>query len=164
MSIFQNYSLNTQELLLECFEFDWNATKLSAFIKDETVKTQTKEVLKSRYELVLEAYKSLSALSGSENFAIGSNVLSDFLSQCKVIDGSFSLSDLGVNWNVSNSSKTENNNLRNGLCRYEFLEILVRIAHDKYIRNRTLQTIPEAVEKLFTEHLNEILPKYDTNK
>ena len=36
-------------------------------------------------------------------------------------------------------------NPKNKLCRYEFLECLVRIAVDKYIRHKKAETILEAV-------------------
>lgn len=164
ISAFASYVLETEELRTECFEFDWNNTKLVNLIKDEVLRDQAKMALRKKYEHLLECFKTLSAMSGSEVFAIGSNVLNDFLGQCKVFDNNFTLSDVGITWNSTNSKTSQANNSGNGLCRYEFLEMLARIANDKYIRNKLSPNITEAIEKLFSDHLESILDKYDTCK
>ena len=35
VSIFKNYVIDTEELLTKCFEFDWQHSKISRFIKNE---------------------------------------------------------------------------------------------------------------------------------
>ena len=162
ISIFRNYVETTEESITECFEFDWSNSKLQTFIKDEGFRQQAKEMLRERYPPMLEAFKTLSALSGNEVFAIGSNAFNDFLNQCKAFDGMFSTSDLGVNWNTANSNKTQGGNSGSGLCRFEFLEIIVRIAQDRYVRNKVCPNIIEAIVRLFSEHLQVVLEKYDT--
>jgi hypothetical protein len=164
ISIFQNYLLENEEIKTQCFEFDWSNTKLAGLIKDEVVREQAKVLLRGKYDPILETFKTLSAMSGSEVFAIGSNVLNDFLSQYKVFDNNFTLSDLGITWNTTNIRTSQANNSGNGLCRFEFLEILARIAHDKYVRNRICSNISDAIEKMFFEHLQGLQEKYDTNK
>lgn len=39
------------------------------------------------------------------------------------------------------------------LCRFEFFEILVRIARTKYLESQICKTIPEAVTKLIEDHI-----------
>lgn len=164
LSIFQNYVPRTEELITECFEFDWGSSKLSGFIKDNEARDQVKLILREKYEPILEAYKTISALSGSEVFAIGTNIFNDFLNQCRIFDNLYSNSDLGVNWNITNAAKdkTQVNNSGNGLCRYEFLEIITRIAHDRFVRSKVCQSTTEAVAKLYSDHLDPILAKYET--
>lgn len=164
ISIFSNYSLETEELKTECFEFDWSYTKLTNLIKDEIIREQAKDLLRTKYDLVLEAYRTLSALSGSEAFAIGSNALNDFLNQGKVFDNYFTLSDMGITWNSTNSKSNQLNNSGTGLCRYEFLELIARVANDKYVRNKLAPNILDAIDKIFNEHLGGILEKYDCSK
>jgi len=41
----------------------------------------------------------------------------------------------------------------NGLKRFEFLEILVRLANIKYLESKIVKTYAEATEKLITECL-----------
>lgn len=165
ISIFAEYILDTVEHITECFEFDWSSTKLSNLIKEELSREELKSFVRTKYDLLIEAYKTLSALSGSEIFAIGSNTLNDFLNQSKVIDNSFTLSDVGINWSAANSNKdkTQTNNSGNGLCRYEFLEIMVRIANDKFIRNKITNNIVEAIMILFANNVESALSKYNTN-
>lgn len=164
ISIFQSYFPETEELKTECFEFDWLNTKLPNLIKDEVIREEAKQLLRTKYDPVLEAFRTLSAMSGSEVFAIGSNALNDFLNQCKVFDNYFTLSDMGITWNSTNSKSNQPNNSGTGLCRYEFLELITRVANDKYIRNKLSPNILDAIEKLFSEHLNLILDKYDSNR
>ncbi len=45
----------------------------------------------------------------------------------------------------------------NGLKRYEFLEIIVRLANIKYLETKIVKTFADATEKLITEC---ILPNY----
>ncbi|OMJ69451.1 hypothetical protein SteCoe_32825 [Stentor coeruleus] len=165
ISIFSTYLLDTPELKTECFEFDWVNTKLANLIKDEIVRDELKNFLRTKYDPLLDAYKTLSALSGSEVFAIGSNAFNEFLGQCKILDNTFTLSDVGINWNVTNSKSDKNqlNNSGNGLCRYEFLEIMTRIAHDKFIRNKVTTNVVEAVAKLFAGNVEDVLNKHNTS-
>ena len=50
------------------------------------------------------------------------------------------------------------------LCRFMFMEILVRLAEIKFIRNGTIKTFADALEKLFLEHcfLHYKLPPWQT--
>jgi hypothetical protein len=75
----------------------------------------------------------------------------------------FQVSDLGVNWNSANAGKEkgETFNAGNGLCRYEFMEILVRIANDRFVRNKICKNAAEAFDKFCNENLLEVLKSYD---
>jgi hypothetical protein len=45
------------------------------------------------------------------------------------------------------------NNPDRYLCRYEFFEIIVRIAKEKYLKSRTCKTLIEAVGKLLGDNI-----------
>lgn len=163
ISIFKDYRADSQDFLLDCFDFDWKASKLMNFAKVPEIQEKIKELLISFYPLIIEAYRTLSAYSGNELFCITQNVLIDFLNQAHIIDNIFQVSDLGVNWNAANAGKEKGEiyNAGNGLCRYEFMEIIVRIANDRYVRHKVAKNPAEALEKLIDEHLKELLPSYD---
>ncbi|OMJ69565.1 hypothetical protein SteCoe_32683 [Stentor coeruleus] len=164
ISIFAEYIIDTIELRTECFEFDWLNLKLSNIIKEDLQKEELKSFIRKKYDLLLEAYKTLSALSVNEIFAIDFNILNDFLNQSKFIDNSFTLNDLNANWGVvSRKDKTQAKNADYGLCRYEFLEIIIRIANDKFIRNKVTSNIIEAIMTLFADNIEIFLNKYNTN-
>ena len=67
------------------------------FVKNPEIQEQVKQLLKNNYDVIAEAYKTLSAYSGNELFCITQNVFIDFLNQCGLIDHLFQVSDLGVN-------------------------------------------------------------------
>lgn len=112
-----------------------------------------------------ETYKYLAAFGGSEIFSIGSNFLTEFLNQCAILDSQYAVSDLGVNWNscVVPKDKGQLYNPGSALIRYEFMEILVRIANDRYIRNKICTSVSESVQKLWDEHLAVKMTQHDTN-
>lgn len=165
ISLFKDYRFIDQAILIDCFEFDWNMSRLPGLIKVPLQQSQIKEFLHEHYESIYHAYKTLSSLGGSEIFSIGSNVLTDFLNECKLIDDLFGPSDIGVNWNacITPKEKGQIYNPGNALVRYEFLEILVRIANDRYVRNKICGNILDATRKMFLDYLIPIMITYDTS-
>lgn len=162
-SVFKDYRLDTPDFLNDCFEFDWKSSKLTTFIKVPEVQENVKKMLRESYDFIVEVYRTLSAYSGNELFCVTQNVLIEFLNECKAVDNLFQVSDLGVNWNSANASKDkgETYNAGNGLCRYEFMEILVRIANDRFVRNKICKNQSEALEKMLSEHYSLVFPIYD---
>lgn len=76
------------------------------------------------------------------------------------------LADLDFNLKGALFNEVKNNprNPANSLVRYQFLEIIVRLALDKYLRKKVVTTHSEAVDKLLNEDMWPILCKYDCNK
>lgn len=154
-SIFKNYQVDDDLLVEECFMFDWRHTRIPNFTNESLDLDYTQKYLKNNYKLVKDTFKVLSCYSNNEVPTVGANVLADLLNQCKVFDDLYEVTDLGVNWNavLVQSVKGQVFNPGNGLVRYEFLEIIVRIAKDKYVRKKVCFSLAEAVERLFKEHL-----------
>jgi hypothetical protein len=164
-SIFKDYFTDNEKLLSDCFEFDWKHSKISNFIRGQEDQDSLRKVLKENYSLLKQSYKILSAYSGNEIFSIGSNILNDFLNQCKIYDSLYQSSDFGVNLNSTLVQKEKNQlfNPGNSLVRYEFLEILVRISMDRYMRGKISSTIAQAMQKLLTDHLLPVIQEYKTD-
>lgn len=165
-SIFKDYFVDNEKILDDCFEFDWKCSKISNFIRSQDEQNSLKTVLRSNYALIKTSYKILSAYSGSDVFSIGSNILNDFLNQCKIYDSFYAISDFGVNLTSTLVQKEKGQiyNPGNSLVRYEFLEILVRIAMDKYIRNKIFNSYNQAMQRLLADHLVPIMSTYKTDK
>ena len=161
ISIFKRYRLDDLETLTDCFDFDWKHSRIPNIMKKEKEIEEVKSTLLSFYPVIREAYKTLAAYSGSEIPCIGTNVMTDLLSSCKVFDQFYAINDFGVNWNtvLVQTVKNQLYNPGNALVRYEFLEILVRIAFDKYLRSKLSPNLSEAIKSLFSEHL---LEKFET--
>ena len=163
-SIFKDYFVDNEKVLQDCFEFDWKHSRIGNFIRGQEEQDSLKKVLKENYRHIKATYKVLSAYSGNEIFSIGSNILNDFLNQCKIYDYLYQASDFGVNLNSTlvQKEKGQRFNPGNSLVRYEFLEMLVRIAMDRYIRNKIVNSYAQAMKKLIDEHLMPVMKEYKT--
>lgn len=163
-SIFKDYFVDNEKLLNDCFEFDWKFSRISNFVRSQDEQDSLKKVLRDNYALIKCTYKILSANSASDVFSIGSNILNDFLNQCRVYDSLYAASDFGVNLNSTLVQKEKGQiyNPGNSLVRYEFLEILLRISMDRYIRNKICSTYNQAMQKLLTDHLIPVMSTYRT--
>lgn len=161
ISLFKDYKIDDEDLLNECFEFDWKHCRIPNLIKDPKELELTKSYLREIYQTIKESFKTLSAYSGSEVPCIGSNAFIELLGQCNIFDNLYAISDFGVNWNsaVVQTMKGMTYNPANALVRYEFMELIVRVGYDRYIRTKTLNSANEAVCKIFNDHL---LPKLTT--
>eukprot|EP00359_Climacostomum_virens_P001679 CAMPEP_0204897674 /NCGR_PEP_ID=MMETSP1397-20131031/869_1 /ASSEMBLY_ACC=CAM_ASM_000891 /TAXON_ID=49980 /ORGANISM="Climacostomum Climacostomum virens, Strain Stock W-24" /LENGTH=860 /DNA_ID=CAMNT_0052065451 /DNA_START=87 /DNA_END=2668 /DNA_ORIENTATION=+ len=166
ISLFKNYKFDSDDLYKKCFEFDWKCCKVPKLIKDEAELSAVKEILRTQYKYIKECYKFFSAIGSTGGiFSVGLNAYTDFVSQCGLLDSNFLLADLDFMIKSTLYNEVKNNPLNpaNALVRYEFLEIIVRIALDKYYRKKIVDTPTEAVRKLLEEEMMPVLSKYDSN-
>ena len=56
ISLFNTYKNDNEEILAQCFERDWNNSKLDALMKDQADKDEIKEFLKSQYRTELAGH------------------------------------------------------------------------------------------------------------
>ena len=161
-SIFKDYNVDDDQVLNDCFEYDWKCSKIPNLLKDPKDLENTKTFLREKYKIIRESYKTLSAYSTSEIPCIGSNSIIELLSLCNIFDNLYGISDFGVNWNscIVPTVKNQVFNPANALVRYEFLEIIVRVAYDRYYRTKTFNTVFDSVKTLFTDFLETKLKDY----
>lgn len=163
-SLFKDYKFLDDKYADDCFEFDWNQSKITNFVKlyDQEA---LKSILRNSYMQIIETFRYLASLSGNEYLTIGSNIFTDFLNQNGIYDDLYEPSDLGVNWNavIVPKEKKQPFNPGNSLVRYEFLELLVRIANDKYVRNKVCQTNSQAFTMFIKDHLKTGLAAHDSS-
>jgi hypothetical protein len=166
MSIFREYKPDNDRVLDDCLEFDWRHSRIPNFVKNSDDLSLLRQVVRQHYPIIKLSYKNLSAYGGSDVFSIGSNIFTDFLNECKIIDSTYLLSDLGVNMNSTLIQKEKGQlyNPGNSLVRYEFLEIIIRVAADKYIRTKQCQSYHEAFTRLYNEHLSNVMSKFSSQK
>jgi hypothetical protein len=159
-SLFKTYRIDDEDLLSNCFSFDYRHSRIASLTSESIDLNNVRDILKSFYKPIKDAFKVLSSLSTNEMPSISANQISDLLSTCHVFDENYSVSDLGVNWNAAlvPTVKGQEFNPGNALVRYEFLEILTRIAKDKFVRKKVCLSLAEAVERLLKECL---LPRFE---
>eukprot|EP00359_Climacostomum_virens_P009598 CAMPEP_0204913250 /NCGR_PEP_ID=MMETSP1397-20131031/11196_1 /ASSEMBLY_ACC=CAM_ASM_000891 /TAXON_ID=49980 /ORGANISM="Climacostomum Climacostomum virens, Strain Stock W-24" /LENGTH=869 /DNA_ID=CAMNT_0052084449 /DNA_START=77 /DNA_END=2683 /DNA_ORIENTATION=- len=168
ISLFKEYKFDVPDLYMKCFEFDWSCCKIPKIIKDGEELAKIKEILRHGYKHIKESYKYFSAIGSSGSVpSVGLNVFTEFANSFGLMDGVLmNLADLDFNLKGALFNEVKNNprNPANSLVRYQFMEIIVRLALDKYLRKKVVTSPSEAVQKMLTEDMWPILSKYDSNK
>ena len=106
-------------------------------------------MLKKYYPLLKDCFVHVSANSSWPN--IGSLDFCDFATKAKLIDNVVNISTVDRTYIAATLKVAETSAIANGLQRFEFLEILVRLANIKYLETKVVKSFPEAIEKLIVE-------------
>ncbi|EAR90532.2 hypothetical protein TTHERM_00120780 (macronuclear) [Tetrahymena thermophila SB210] len=158
-SIFSTYIRDSDNIISECFEFDWENSRLdkilSQYCINQQMKDDCKEILKKEYNLIRCVYKYYASLGIVGDIpCISQNQFSNIALKMKLTDGkNFKISDLDYNFITVNSSKNKEKNYRNpdkAMIRFEFLEVIARIAIDKYIRSGACKNAQESLCNFFS--------------
>ena len=164
-SIFKDYKLDNADLLGRCFEYDWARCKVPKLIKDIGQQQKVQNILSSRYQVLKEIYKYYSSISpAGEIWSIGQLVFTDFCNEANLLDSTFRLAD--IDFHLKGALYQEVRNPRsppNSLVRFQFMEILVRIALDKYFKTGICETQAQAVEYLMEKHIVQRLGHVSAN-
>ena len=148
--LYRNWKFDDEILLKKMFEVDWGYTKIFRFIKgNEKELNLVKKVLWRNYPQIKELFTSESGLSSYPS--ISWNDFTAFWYFWQLVDKNLNLSSLDMIFIATNVSLHEYaGNAERSLSRYEFLEILVRLAIAKY--GNTM--VPhKALEALLENHI-----------
>ncbi|KAL4479133.1 hypothetical protein ABPG72_008963 [Tetrahymena utriculariae] len=159
ISLFRNYVEDSEELEDKCFEEDWNNSKISYII--QTVRgsnvEECRKILRLAYPHLRIAYKMLSVhgMSG-DIFCISQNPFSQFVQATEIFDNNYiKIRDIDLNFTTSSSKALKNKTYRapdKTLVRNEFIEVIVRLAVDKYNKSKIYATAQQAIEAIFTSN------------
>ena len=105
--------------------------------------------MKKYFKPLKDCFLHLAASSAWPN--IGALDLADFATKAKFLDNFVNLSAVDRTFIAANLKVSDNAAPSNGLKRYEFLEILVRLANIKYLESKIVSTYADATEKLIVE-------------
>ncbi|CAD8208269.1 unnamed protein product [Paramecium pentaurelia] len=156
ISIFKNYQPDNEELIDECFEYDFQSSKINRIVRDPNELMEIKELLREYYPHIFASYKFYaSTLIGSSIPCISSNAFFDFIGQTTIMTDKFRPGDIDLNF-ISTSNVKDilyPNVYEKALIRYQFMEVLVRIALDKYTRTGICKSMKLSVLKLFEDDL-----------
>jgi hypothetical protein len=152
-SIFRTFKLENEELNKKVFELDFKYTKIRKVFKNHTQECEAvKALLWKHFERIKNVY--LTAILNSEYPVISWNDFTIICNKCKIPDKVCNLSTIdriyiatNVNQNVNGAQGDKD------LVRYEFLEIIVRIANVKYKDTGVCSTSVQALTKLLEENI-----------
>ena len=172
LSVFASYKPDNPRLLNDCFEMDWNRTKVARIVKNDEEREKLKTYIRSIYKWFREMYKFFSGSDPMDDiFCIGTNVFSDLVINVipSMIDGKYlKLSDLDLERIQTNANETNSKfNPKNNLVRHNFLEVFIRLCDTKYIKNGAggpeCNTITKAFKKMFDDELFPAFKSYDSH-
>ena len=106
-------------------------------------------MLRKHFPALKDVFTHLSASSNWPN--IGSLDFCDFSSRAKFLDNTVNISTIDRTFIAANLKVAESSAPSNGLKRFEFLEIIVRLANIKYLETKIVRTFAEATDKLITD-------------
>ena len=122
--------------------------KIGKLVKDPKDLENLKKLLRDNYRRIRETYKyhaGISLVNGVP--AIGLNVLNEIVAATGMADPkNLKLSDIDVEFIATNVSanyegKIKSMNPDRHLCRFEFLELIVRLAITKYKKQKVQTTV-----------------------
>lgn len=106
-------------------------------------------MLKRHYSKLRDIFNHLAASSQWPN--ISSLDFCDFAGKAKIIDNYVNISSVDRTFIAATLKVVESNAPSNGLRRFEFLEIMVRLANIKFLETKIVKSYAEATEKMLSE-------------
>ncbi|CAD8165096.1 unnamed protein product [Paramecium pentaurelia] len=166
---FKDFRFENEEFLRKCFEKDWSCSKISKVVKNPDEFNEVKNLLWKDYKMIKETYKWYSSYNPSGDvWSISSNVITDFSSTTELVDNkTFKLSDLDLKFIATCAASIEyKGNYRNperALCRYQFMEFLVRVSDDKYLKQKQANNMVDSVQMIL-DQCRPIMQQYNAQK
>ena len=153
-SIFRDYKDDTKPYLKKCFEQDMAYGKISRAVKgDEESLSLISDILWANYIKLNNIF--LYYIGYSSYPTISMNDFTSWAKNCDLVDGKWidlaALDRILITTNVALHGLISS--AERDLNRYEFLEILVRLANAKYKESKICATSPEALLKLLHENI-----------
>ena len=149
-SVFKNWKEDTPNFLKESFFTDISYSKVQKFTKEPEIYDEVWEVLLKHtsqikemftYGIGISSYPSISWL--------------DFCNMCKdweIVDKNLTMTTIDRVFIITNVEEVEQeDNPDRDLWRYEFYEIVARLAKEKYHSTKICDSIAEAIDRFVSE-------------
>ncbi|EGR32874.1 leucine rich repeat protein [Ichthyophthirius multifiliis] len=160
-SLFAKWKADNEDIIKRCFEFDWKYGKIGKIVRNEEDEQEVANFFSQRYAQIKNFYKFYASKSPvGDIWAIQNGVFLEFIDKIKIIDNKLVKdADINIKWvatvsSIPQSDKTNPRNPVQGINRYQIMEILIRIAEEKYIlKQKKAQSYLQALQFLWEEHL-----------
>ena len=165
------YNDVNENYLDKCFEFDFNRCQFYKEFKDDNLLMNLKTYLREHYRNIIDCYKYYSSIGGYSVWQITQNSLSEFIYKCPgLCDKSYDINNIYLQQKVvvgnlvdKEDKKKKNKNIsENNIIRHQFMNLLVKIAKDKYVTVlKTTKNLLDAVKMAFEQHYEPVLKSFD---
>jgi hypothetical protein len=150
-SVFKAFMEDSEALIDQMFGNDMKHSKISRVVKEESEFKAVVSTLRANFRQIKEIFDNTAA---SSNYPTISWLdFTDFSTMCQLLDKKFlntaAIDRLFIAVNVELEAQDENPNRE--LCRFEFFEIIVRIALCKY-QDLCISPV-QCVQKILEEHV-----------
>ena len=130
-SVFRNWREDTDDKLRKAFDIDIGNSKIQKFTKDPEIFDEVTDVLFKHTRQIKDIFTYGIGISSFPSIS-----WLDFCDMCKnwkIVDKNLTLGTIDRVFIVTNVEEVEQeDNPDRDLCRYEFYEILARLAREKY--------------------------------
>tara|TARA_B110000285_G_scaffold223005_1_gene277916 strand:+ start:112 stop:651 length:540 start_codon:yes stop_codon:yes gene_type:complete len=150
-SVFGKWKKDDNLTYKRCFEHDVKYWKMPKVIKDRNERERLYTVIQKRMPQLKAQFIYMA--SRSLYPAISLNEWSSFVRKANIIDKNCTSQMIDSHFVVVNfEAEDQGENPDKALIRFEFIELLVRIARDKYLKSRICDNIIEAFEMLLDKN------------
>ena len=152
-SVYKNFKLDNKRVIDEAFEHDKKLTKLPKFIKDPEDLDNTFNVFKKNYGALKNQF--VSQIANPKSYPVIDWL--DFVEACDkwgIIDKYLTSQDIDrifIATNFEEEDLEENDD--SSLCRFEFMEIMARMAKIKYVEKKFEENVSDALERLLRNYI-----------
>jgi hypothetical protein len=125
---------------------------LTRILKTPQETHEVKEYLRSIYRDLVAAYRYFSAFSPcGDIWCISLNVFTDIFASTVIEQGRYGLKDLDIMFKQCTSRHNNQTRVQTqlALIRFQFMEVVVRFAIDKYYKNGQCESVLEALQQLY---------------
>lgn len=151
-SVFRDWREDANWVIAKCCELDSKEWKASRFIKDPAEVDKCWKVIEKNFVKLKDMFITLACKSNFPTVTLMD--FSIFSEICKFLDSHVVLATIDRLFIAANVEIIANDeNPDKELCRFEFFEILLRIAQAKYRETNLVATPSEALEKLLKENV-----------
>lgn len=145
-SVFQKWIPDSNKNFQKCLECDQVIWKVSKFVKDENDLENVEKLVLEHYQVLKDNYVFIA--SGSNFPGISSNEMTLYFKKFNIIDANLQQADIDRLFISANVSLEGNKDHGNFLMRYEFIELMIRVANEKCKRMKLTETVAESFKIL----------------
>ena len=148
-SVFKDFRIDTKPIIDLCFEIDWKKVKITKFVNVADAPKIRKSVY-DNYVLIKDIF--IYRISRSKSYpTLGWQIFLDFCNEISVLDDKVTIIEIDKAFVAANMEDDDDSgdedtgaNPARELCRYEFIEILIRLAMYKYYTTKICQSYFDA--------------------
>jgi len=152
-SVFADWKVDTDAMLKTAFRADRENWKLDRFIRDPEDLMRSEQVLSDNFARIKKIFIVEASKSGFP--CINWIKYADFCTECDILDPNVPLATIDRIFITANVERDEKHadNPPTALQRFEFLEVIARVALAKFKEPGIFSTVHESIQKLLDEHL-----------